>query len=43
MVQAFDEFFRTATGHAPHGYQARIAAGGLPAVARAPTGTGRTA
>ena len=42
MVQAFDEFFRTATGRTPHGYQARIAAGGLPAVVQAPTGTGKT-
>src|SRR5208283_148680 len=42
MVQAFDEFFRTATGHTPHGYQARIAYGGLPAVVQAPTGTGKT-
>ena len=41
-MQAFDEFFRTATGHTPHGYQARIAAGGLPAVVQAPTGTGKT-
>ena len=42
MMQAFDEFFRMATGHTPHGYQARIARGGLPDVVQAPTGTGKT-
>ena len=41
-MRAFDEFFRTATGHVPHGYQARIARDGLPAVVKAPTGTGKT-
>jgi len=48
-MPAFDELFRTATatpelpeGHVPHGYQARIAATGLPAVVQAPTGTGKT-
>ena len=41
-MRAFDEFFRTATGHTPHGYQARIARGGLPDVVQAPTGTGKT-
>ena len=41
-MTAFDEFFRTATGHAPHPYQARIARDGLPAVVEAPTGTGKT-
>ena len=41
-MRAFDEFFRMATGHTPHGYQARIAHGGLPDVVRAPTGTGKT-
>src|ERR1022692_4290521 len=41
-VQSFDEFFRNATGRAPYGYQARLAAGGLPAVVQAPTGTGKT-
>jgi CRISPR-associated endonuclease/helicase Cas3 len=42
MMQEFAEFFRTATGHTPHGYQARIARDGLPPVVRAPTGTGKT-
>lgn len=42
MTQEFDEFFRTATRHTPHGYQARIASGGLPAILQAPTGTGKT-
>src|SRR6185437_4652559 len=41
-MQSFDELFRTATGHAPHGYQARIARDGLPDVLNAPTGTGKT-
>jgi CRISPR-associated endonuclease/helicase Cas3 len=31
-----------ATGHDPHGYQARIARDGLPDVVQAPTGTGKT-
>src|SRR5713226_998333 len=39
----FDEFFRAATGAPPHGYQARIAVGGLPAMVAAPTGAGKTA
>jgi CRISPR-associated endonuclease/helicase Cas3 len=38
----FEEFFDRATGFRPHGYQARIARNGLPAVVRAPTGTGKT-
>ncbi len=42
MMQAFEEFFRMAAGHTPHGYQARIARGGLPDVVQAPTGTGKT-
>ncbi|HEU5392335.1 MAG TPA: CRISPR-associated helicase Cas3' [Streptosporangiaceae bacterium] len=41
-MQTFDELFRAATGHAPHGYQARIARDGLPSVVEAPTGTGKT-
>jgi CRISPR-associated endonuclease/helicase Cas3 len=41
-MDTFEAFFQTATGHAPHGYQARIAYGGLPSVVQAPTGTGKT-
>src|SRR5215469_13506922 len=41
-MESFDEFFKRATGYAPHGYQARLAQDGLPAVVRAPTGTGKT-
>ncbi len=48
-MEPFDEFFRRATataarpgGHPPYGYQARLAADGLPAVLRAPTGSGKT-
>ena len=41
-MKSFDEFFRTATGYTAHGYQARIARDGLPAVVQAPTGTGKT-
>jgi CRISPR-associated endonuclease/helicase Cas3 len=38
----FEAFFEAATGHRPHGYQARIARDGLPSVVEAPTGTGKT-
>jgi CRISPR-associated endonuclease/helicase Cas3 len=38
----FEELFQLATGQAPYGYQARLASDGLPAVVRAPTGTGKT-
>jgi CRISPR-associated endonuclease/helicase Cas3 len=38
----FGAFFELATGHQPHGYQARIAREGLPSVLEAPTGTGKT-
>lgn len=48
-MEPFEEFFRRATrtsdhpeGFAPHGYQARVARDGLPAVVQAPTGTGKT-
>lgn len=41
-MKSFDEVFSTATGHAPHGYQARMARDGLPSVVQAPTGTGKT-
>jgi CRISPR-associated endonuclease/helicase Cas3 len=41
-MQDFEAFFRMATGHGPHGYQARIARDGLPDLVAAPTGTGKT-
>jgi CRISPR-associated endonuclease/helicase Cas3 len=41
-VELFDDFYRQATGYPPYGYQARLAAGGLPAVVQAPTGSGKT-
>jgi CRISPR-associated endonuclease/helicase Cas3 len=41
-MQSFQELFHVATGHDPHGYQARIARDGLPDVVKAPTGTGKT-
>jgi CRISPR-associated endonuclease/helicase Cas3 len=41
-MTSFEQFFRAATGYAPYGYQARLAADGLPAVVQAPTGTGKT-
>ena len=42
MTMQFQEFFTTATGRAPYGYQARLARDGLPAVVQAPTGSGKT-
>jgi CRISPR-associated endonuclease/helicase Cas3 len=42
VMQAFDELFLAAAGHAPHGYQARIARDGLPSLLATPTGTGKT-
>jgi CRISPR-associated endonuclease/helicase Cas3 len=41
-VRMFSEFFRTATGHPPYGYQERLARDGLRAVVQAPTGAGKT-
>src|SRR6266487_3504120 len=41
-MQEFNAFFDSATGRAPHGYQARIARDGLPDVIQAATGTGKT-
>src|SRR5260370_37133241 len=41
-MDAFEEFFFRATRYTPHGYQTRIATGGLPPVVQAPTGTGKT-
>jgi CRISPR-associated endonuclease/helicase Cas3 len=41
-MQDFEAFFQMATGHGPHGYQARIARDGLPDLVAAPTGTGKT-
>jgi CRISPR-associated endonuclease/helicase Cas3 len=41
-MPTFETFFADATGHSPHGYQARIARDGLPDVVEAPTGTGKT-
>jgi CRISPR-associated endonuclease/helicase Cas3 len=41
-MSTFEEFFQRATGHTPHGYQTRIAHGGLPPAVQAPTGTGKT-
>jgi len=41
-VELFEEFFHTATGYLPYGYQVRLATGGLPAVVQAPTGAGKT-
>jgi CRISPR-associated endonuclease/helicase Cas3 len=48
-MDGFSRFFSKACateaepdGHEPHGYQARIARDGLPAVVEAPTGTGKT-
>src|ERR1700722_13326971 len=42
QMQDFRTFFQIATGHGPHGYQARIARDGLPDLVAAPTGTGKT-
>ncbi|WP_212823144.1 CRISPR-associated endonuclease Cas3'' [Catellatospora sp. TT07R-123] len=42
-MDGFEGFMRTATGHAPHPYQARLAAEGLPELLSAPTGAGKSA
>ena len=41
-MPTFDQVFRAATGRLPQEYQARIAANGLPAAIRIPTGIGKT-
>jgi CRISPR-associated endonuclease/helicase Cas3 len=41
-MQDFETFFQTATGHGPHGYQARVARDGLSDLVATPTGTGKT-
>jgi reverse gyrase len=41
-VEEFEDFFERAAGTSPHGYQARLARDGLPAVVQAPTGAGKT-
>ena len=41
-MTGFEDFFVTATGLSPYGYQCRLAQAGLPAVVRAPTGAGKT-
>ncbi len=41
-MKTFAALFSEATGHRPHGYQARIARDGLPDVMQAPTGAGKT-
>ena len=43
MADGFAEFMRTATGHTPYGYQAALAADGLPEYLEAPSGAGKTA
>ncbi|PYC87660.1 CRISPR-associated endonuclease Cas3'' [Streptomyces tateyamensis] len=42
-LETFVTFMRTATGHTPRPYQAQLAAEGLPALLRVPTGGGKTA
>ncbi len=41
-MASFDEFFRTATGFSPYGWQSRMAGDGLPEVLPVPTGLGKT-
>ena len=38
----FEDFVRTAAGHAPYPYQTRLAAEGLPELLSVPTGSGKT-
>ncbi|MBV6700374.1 CRISPR-associated endonuclease Cas3'' [Kitasatospora aureofaciens] len=42
LTAEFETFVRTATGHTPYPYQARLAAEGLPTLLRVPTGGGKT-
>lgn len=42
MTVGFREFVRSATGHDPYPYQARLAAEGLPGLLNVPTGGGKT-
>src|SRR6266699_1416719 len=41
-MNRFNDFFESATGMPPYGYQGRLAQDGLPAVVQAPTGAGKT-
>jgi CRISPR-associated endonuclease/helicase Cas3 len=41
-MDGFEGFLRTATGHSPYPYQARLAAEGLPELLSAPTGGGKS-
>jgi CRISPR-associated endonuclease/helicase Cas3 len=43
MVGGFTDFMKTAIGHAPYPYQARLAADGLPETLTVPSGAGKTA
>lgn len=40
--ESFEDFAQRATGYPPYPFQSAIAAGGLPDVLKAPTGTGKT-
>ena len=41
-MNRFNDFFESATGMPPYGFQSRLAQDGLPAVVQAPTGAGKT-